>query len=318
MIRTAYVLLSAALAFQSFQAQATSEEAEIRYLYTAGQAAYEQGSANANLAVAAVLGASRLSGSQIPVLQGTLKQFAPDPQAFNYEPQPQDALVVQFYNGQRIEFRFQDFRGENLNDSSSFLSGNHSLSFVTNKDGGWNLQITSAQWNGQKQASLKGTAIQEQQSYQVDLNLAGTYFANNDTTGSEFRLQLRLTGTILSSARSFRIDESTDGRVIVSRDRSSGKQTSASSIARVLNSSMTTANETYTMQNARSQKAFKNGKPSDYQFWLGTSGMIQKNGQAIAELKAAYEQPYAKIKAFFANGSSADLERWLIDTNPTP
>lgn len=300
---------------QSAVCQNEQDAKRVKILFSAPQTAYDLAILNAQVAAAGVFIASNLNGRTSLVTTGTLKQFAADWQSFTYSPYPQDRLVIEFLNNPSVNIVIEDFRGDFSSDYNNFLSQNHSLKFQSSQSTGSHLQIASLQLMGQRQAEIKGKSLYENVFYNVNLQMNGTYSFNSDSTGSQYSSHLNLKGSITAEDLDIQINESQIGHIVSAR-RTNGRFSVVSSSERKVADSMQVGSDTYQLSNLVVRKVFKDGSPSEPEYWNSTSGMVIKNGTTIANVRALYELPYIKIKALFSQNEGIDLERWLITTTP--
>ncbi len=291
----------------------TDDKKVVKDLVSASQSVTDLATTQSQMVVNAVFLASQLMGNTRVVSAGTLTQYAPDLRSFSYDAFPQDSLIVKIFNGDTFRFQIQDFHGDYTSGPNNFLSGAHRLKFTGQKENHWQLNVSSLQQDGQRLVEATGNALYEETNYQFDLKLAGNYYFEIDHSGFEYRSQYQILGTIDSALKKFQINETHDGRFVSARDNH-GRSTIVSSSDRQSSNQVRIGADLFQLSNARICKVFRNGKPSDPDFWLGSGGNIIKNSQSIATISATYELPYAKIKAFFTNGENLDLESWLIDT----
>lgn len=292
---------------------------DIQVVYRGGSTAFEMAAYQANLAVEAVLMASRLTGGYQLVTYGTLTQFAPDYQSFQYSPTPQDRLKVILHQGKTLEFVIKDFRGNLSLGASQFLSQNHALDFEGREEGVYDIHVTSLQWEGQRQGQIKGKTLFENVTYQFDLAVLGSYFFEVDSTGSEYKSDFTLKGAVHSPRMQVNVDESRFFRMITTRGTRTESVSNASNTTN--NTATTSDGHNYQFQNAIIRKAFRDGKPNEPEYWLG-QGVLLKDGQALGQIQLGYETE----KAIFwlkLNGSGEGekivLESWqLWDPNRRP
>jgi hypothetical protein len=287
---------------------------DITFLYGAGNKVHEQSAGLIDLTTQAVYFASQWQG--VLTTAGSIIEVQPGGN-FTYVPSPADLMRVEFLNGQVIECTITDLNGQDFSDPIAFLRGDHVLRFELQWTGGpgpLSVSIFSTQNAGQRQGYVQGLMPLDNQAAEVNLNLAGSSSYVSDLSGSEYRTQYTWQGTVATPAMTVNVDESRDFEVIVVS--ASNEPTQSVSRSRIqLNSHVMIGPDRLAFNQARIQTVFRDGQPSDEDYWAGSGGQLLHNQTVIGEIKVLYEYPYVKIQLLLANGEAIDLQQWLVDSD---
>ena len=284
---------------------------QIAFLYNAGRETVDQSAALTELVTQAVYFASQ--ERRALTLFGTIREVQPSRQ-FTYTPAPADLMKIEFLNGQMVQFTVTELNGQDFSGPTAFLRADHVLRFEIQWTGGdrpLSLSIYSTQTNGQRQGYAQGQMTILSQTAQVQLNLAGTSSFESDLSGVEYSTQYTWRGTVETPEITVNVDENRDFELVVAR----GLRNQRVSISRSrieLNSDAIMGNDILAFNNARIQTVFRDGAPSDPDYWEGNGGHLLFNQAVVGEIKALYEYPYAKIKLLRANGPDIELQKWLL------
>ncbi len=269
--------------------------------------------------IPALFDAADAARSRQLVTTGTLK--APEARGgpSRYDPAPADRLVWERPGQPAAEFFITDLRGDFEDRGSSFHSHTHRLAYRVAVKDQMDVAVERARDGGRYEVKLKGWMTLEGQRYSVDLIRRGEDYFENDSTGSEFRDDTSVDGTIerpgvrMTVAESSRADLVRYRREYVMCDR------------RVLNHTIVAGGKTYRWDDVVVRKNFKNGKisgaDSDPTEWV-CDGQVLVDGKRFAtyvkDLEAfrKAETGYVLYK-IQAPGGAIEVERWrLPDESP--
>lgn len=298
---------------------ANDESTIFQTLYGGPQLTYDSAVQYTQVMAQAVYFASKMSGRLVTV--GTLTQYAPDLNSFNYTAEPSDKLVIKFMNGFSMEYRIQDLRGDLSGDAMNFLNRDHALAFQVSIPQLANLLIQSQQYNGQRGCLIKGSVKFQNTDYDIDMGGRGEYHFNSDSTGMEYRLSLQLTGSIQDKTHSYNtsVNDTYSHNFVYSRGGNSGQGTSAANVVYVKNSSLNTGKSTYRLDQVQIRKNFKNGKPHDSSYWHA-SGSLKRDEMEVGRFQLGTTAGQSvDIVLHYGQNQELVLERWPLNGNtPNP
>jgi len=305
--------LSLILIFLLFPLQVGADmTTQIAFLYNAGKDTLDQSTGLTELATQAVYFASQWQG--VLTTSGSIIEVQPGGN-FTYVPSPADLMRVEFLNGQVIECTITELNGQDFSDPIAFLRNDHVLRFELQWTGGpgpLSVSIFSTQNAGQRQGYVQGLMFLDNQTAEVNLNLAGSSSFASDLSGSEYRTKYTWQGTVATPAMTVNVDEARDFEAIVVS--ALDEQTQSVSRSRIqLHSHVVIGPDQLAFSQARIQTVFRDGQPSDADYWSGSGGYLLHNQTVIGEIKALHEYPYVKIQLLLANGEAIDLQQWLLD-----
>ncbi|MFT3712839.1 MAG: hypothetical protein QM817_34740 [Archangium sp.] len=223
---------------------------------------------------------------------------------------PADRLVVVNPQGGRAEFQVRVVQTDNPNE---FFRGNWALDFHVTVANKFDLDLTGQSTQGSFTGSGRGTVTVDGVVNQVDVRSVGTTYFESDSTGSEYRNQYRLTGTLSRGIVTRQVDEQWTFRMVTSR--LNGRTSSASDAVRVDSGSLRIGADEYRWTNCRTAKAFTDGKPSQESFWSARCDAFTRNGAPFAQYRVTTQNfgqsgGFIGFVADFVTGGSVELERW--------
>lgn len=234
-----------------------------------GSQVVSNGDASAQLAAQAVEFATASVGSGELVTTGTVEQRGSQ---YAYDPSPDDALVVVLEDAPRTTFRIHAMDGD-FSSASAFLAGDHELRFAVEVEAQMTLEIGSVRRNGAFDTSAAGTILVEGLDLDVDVHARGTSTSEVDSTGSRFHSAFTTTGTVTGPAFDLVLDETWDFELVTAGDES------AQSAVRTLANTLSTDGDDYDWVDVRTQKSYRDGRPSELDTFWTAQGQLLRNGQ---------------------------------------
>lgn len=257
------------------------------------------------LGVNAAIRASVLAngGTQL-VTTGTLTQTAPNTLDFTYAPEPADRLRVVLTDGRAAEFFITTLTGNFSNDGRTFLNNPHEARLRVRDGEQMDLEFFSQQAQGNRQAAAKGSFVHNGTRYTADLQAAGNYYFETDTTGSHFETRSLYTGTVAADGFVMQVNETWE---YVSVYASGAAE--ASSLRRTLNNTWTTAAGRYRWNDAVVKAVFRDGKPNNLDTEWFVGGQLLKDDAPRGRLERGGDAINVKVELVLPN-ERVELQAW--------
>ncbi len=289
-------------------AGATAEQQALQAAHAVPDTAYQTAVASAQIGVTSALVASRAQGGGSLVTTGTVTYTS---QSASYDPAPADHLVAVLTDGRRIDFTFSQLVGDLSGDADQLIDHDHLLDFHAAMDGVGDLHLQSGRQNGGYQAAAEGSLIIGGVSYQIDLGSRGSHQFENDSTGGSYDDQYQTTGSVRAPDFDLTVDESWQYKSVWTTGSGSHH---ASTAIRTVNSQLAVGGDVYDWVGARTQKAFRDGKPSEIDTYWKAAGGVTKNGAPFGQYQLVPEvfgNAGGKLRFVLAlPDTTVELESW--------
>ncbi len=272
--------------------------------YNAPQYMKSTGEEALALGAEAVWQASLINGGQTLITTGTLTQTAVNSDNFTYSASPNDKLVVKFANGTTVSFLVTKMDGDFSSNSENFIQQPHEFQITMQISDGTDIEIYSYQNNGQKLGSLKGAVVYENKTWQVDIDLQGSY-SFDVGSGSSYENEEQISGTLSSTDFSMTMNEYYHYQSIY-------VDNFVENVERRSNSTWVQNNTTYALKDVVIRKAFFNSKPSELDSYWIVQGSLLENNVQIGQIIAGTETGYLKIWMQLAD-ENVLLEQYLLN-----
>ncbi len=256
------------------------------------------------LGAEAVWQASLINGGQTLITTGTLTQTAVNSDNFTYSASPNDKLVVKFSNGTTVDFLISKMDGDFNSNSENFLQQPHEFQITMQISDGTDIEIYSYQNNGQKLGTLKGSVVYKNKTWQVDIDLQGTY-SFDVGSGSSYENEEQISGTLSSTDFSMTMNEYYHYQSIY-------VDNFVENVERRSNSTWVQNNTTYALKDVVIRKAFFNSKPSELDSYWIVQGSLLENNVQIGQIISGTETGYLKIWMQLAD-ENVLLEQYLLN-----
>lgn len=269
----------------------------LRAAHAVPEAVRTEATTSANVLVNALFAATEQAGSTVLVSHGTLQPMG---DTWVWSAEPGDALIVEAPDARWV-FNVEEAIASDPSSPDAALAGDHRLRFRVRIDDRADLRISSVRSGTGREATVDGTLTVGGVAWNVEgLRLVGDDRFENDASGSAYESAEVLTGRGRSSGARFDLDERWHFELVTSTRPRGSAQTAQ----RVVNSDVTIAGSRYTWVDGTTRKAFRDGKPSDEDFWTA-SGEVRRDG-------APYGRYRMDIQSFGADGAGFVL--FFIDT----
>jgi hypothetical protein len=253
---------------------------------------------SANAVVWGVYTASVQAGGGVQIVKtGTVTEQAPG--QWVYSASPSDKLVLKPASGKPLEATEIDLYG-NPQSPDAFFASDHRISYSAKVEGLGEMKVQRVVQNRATQGSATGT---------FDFKSAGSTYFDNDSTGSEYRNEERVTGVAKGDDFELTVDESWTFRSITA-----SKSGTATEAIRKSANALKLGGDSYASA-CSFQKSFTKGKPSQLDTYWKAQGGMEKNGQTFGVCKMdsqAFGQSGGQIRFVLAlaTGEVIELEKW--------
>lgn len=269
-----------------------AEASALQGVFAATVPAVDLGNEAVEVVAEFVFAASVLNQNQLTTT-GTLTRTSSGDQ---YQSTPGDHLVVvipqQGAPNVTLNIVITAFEGDFSGDASDFANFHSNLAFRVQRDGQFDLSITSQSGappgaagpatNLIYQRHLTGTRTFEGVTFTADLTLQGTNFFEISGDFAELDRTDAVSGSLSGAGFNATIGETTRGHILTN----AGEGTTVSNNFRNGNDSVTVNGVTYGFSQIAIQTELTNGKISEPDFW-NAAGTLTRNGTAIGALRFA-------------------------------
>ena len=253
----------------------------LRAGHGAASATAEDARSGLTVAVQAVVEASTQAGQL--TTQGRLVQDAPGG-AFRFEPSTDGRMFVGFFDpdGNRQEFFFSylrvDGQGQTADD---ILGNNHDLEVrIESPDGQVNVTIRSVRQGARVNATVVGTATRDGVTFEVNLTaVEDTLIREIDTSGSHFRNQSTLQGTMTAADLLLTANQSFEFELVTTRGVTSSSGTSANTSGTRIQHTLQHGGDEYRWEGVQIRRNFRDGTISEADTFWRAEGQVLRNGQ---------------------------------------
>jgi hypothetical protein len=265
--------------------------------------ASSDGLAAANLTVEAALAASLRAGGTRLVTTGTIDSNG-------WKAEPSDRLVV-IYEGRTFTVRVSAMNGV-FTSTDDFFSSNHLLEAMIASDG-IEIAVRSERNGGVRRAAARGRMAIDEVWYTFDLTSNGSEYFEHDTTGVDYQEEHRLQGSVDFEGAHLDVDESWRFHLV----SSSGPGGAAVSNAiRTIGNRLQAGGHTYEWSGVRTQKAFRDGRPSEVDSYWGAAGSVLRDGQPYGQYRfqadlVTREAGYLKFLLELPS-ETVEVESWTV------
>jgi hypothetical protein len=283
--------------------EVSPQAAPVRASHQAPEKVLTAGLQSGTLGIQAVYAASYQNGGTL-VMTGTVKQATGA-----WSAQPSDKLVIELTDGKKLELEFHAApQGNLINGPDAFWNGDHIVDYTAHLDGVGDVRYTKSQVGRQYQGTAKGTYIDKDVTYDVDLKNVGSTYFDNDSTGTEYQNDHQTTGTVKTESLELTVSETWHYRSITVK----GKTDSEAS--RKVASQLKAGEDSYVWSDVLMQKSFKDGKPSQLDTYWKATGHVLKNGEVYGEYQLK-PQAIGTSGGFVSfvlvlPGETIELEKW--------
>jgi hypothetical protein len=283
---------------------------ELRGSFSAADAAKSIVTQSSNVGLFAVSAASTSAGRLV-----TTGTFTQSGESWRYASEPTDRLILEFSNGQSIEYQFETIEGVDTSSAENFIASNHRLTYQVASAEYGTLRIDSARSGQNRQVEIDGTLRFDELRYTIDLALVSWDYFENDSSGMEYQDEYVVSGTVSGEDYQLTVDETWSFLLVSSVDSSSEstKTSSVSNATKIMNSRLQAGGVDYQWNNCRIQKAFRDGKPGEMDYWQGQGGLL-RNGEQYGDC-GWWETPYSVGFALYTAEGEIVLEEWMWDDN---
>lgn len=266
--------------------RSSAADGHLTLAYRAPAAVVEVGRSALDFAGQAIEAASVGSGSSGPRTFGTLTESAGGRVA--YSGTPSDRLIVERADGRRIEIIVRELMGSG-GDATGFFQGDHAFRVDIVGDE-LMAELSSSRRGSARSASIRGRVVVAAGALDVDLTLEGMETFDSDSSGSRFYDDHSLMGTLNRGADRLQVDEHwTFELVSARRGATDSRSQTASSVVRTTRSTGDVNGQRHEWRDVRTQKAFRDGKPTELDtFWDG-SGDVAVNGVVVGSVEGFAE-----------------------------
>ena len=279
----------------------SSEETSLRSSTDAVETARTVAEDSSVLGLTAVVAASNQTGRLT-----TTGTFTESGGSWTYDQTPSDRMVIRFQDGTSVEFEFETIEGIDTSSVENFLNSTHRLDFTVSSEDDGTVRVYSEKHVQDRLVNLAGSLRINERDYEVDLELVGWEYFDNDSSGMQYDNEYTATGTVTGGDYLLTVDEQWE-YVIVSVDGSS-----SSASTKVLNSRLVAGGQDYQWDNCTLQKAFSDGQPGDPDHWQATGG-LRRDGEAHGFCDL-YGTAHSVGFAVYINNEATILEEWMLPT----
>lgn len=258
---------------------ASAEQRAIQRAHATPDAIYQTGVASAQLGINSALVASQSQGGLSLVTTGTVTFTAT---SASYAAAPADRLVVKLPDGKQVDFTFDRLSGDFSGDAANLLGRDHAVSFRAVQDGTGDMQFESLRQGGQYQVTARGVMIYEGTSYDIDLTSAGVRRFENDSSGGTSNEDSQTRGSVRAAGFDLTIDETWSYQSIWTTGSGRGHDSAST---RIVNSRLQLGTDVYQWNGARTQKSFRDGKPSQLDSYWKADGLVTRNGAPYGQYR---------------------------------
>lgn len=269
-------------------------EGDLTLAYRAPAAVVEVGRGALDFAGQVIQAASIAAGSSSARTFGTLTESASGRVA--YSESPPDRLIIERADGSRIEVVVREIMGSGR-DATSFFQEDHAFRVEIVADD-LNAELRSSRSGAARSAGIRGRLVVEGEPLDVDLTLDGTETFDSDSSGSRFYDDHSLKGTVRRDVDRLDVDEHwTFELVSARRGATDSRSETASSVVRTVRSTAEVNGQRHEWRNVRTQKAFRDGKPTELDtFWDG-SGEVAVDGVVVGRVQK-FAEAYGESGGF--------------------
>ena len=233
---------------------------------------------SAQWATQAVEFATVTTGGSTLVTTGTVRQTGDQ---YVYEPAPADVLVVELEGTPRATFRIHTMTGD-MSRASAFLGGDHEFLYDVEVDGRMDITFGSARAGSTFETSAEGSMTLGGVELDIDVAAAGTHSSEVDTSGSHYENAFRTTGSVSGPGFDMAVDETWDFELITASGDGGG---SAQSAVRTVANSLDLGPNTYDWVGVRTQKSYRDGRPSSLDTFWTAEGEVLRDGEPYGRVR---------------------------------
>lgn len=251
-------------------------ESSLLASHALGSTLQTEGENSATLTTEAVWLASQSVGTGTLVTTGTLTQTG---QSVSYAAQPDDRLVLEFGDGNTVDIWVLAIEGDFSGTASNFLEGNHELQYRVAVPERIDMTFTSQRNGGNSATAAEGSLVLEGVSYDCDVQGAGTYYFEADSTGVHFLDDTQTQGRITAAGFDLDVDETWHYEFVSS---STG---SASDARRTMDNSLNLGGTVYDFADIELQKSFADGSPNEIDTYWNAQGAVLRDGATYGQMR---------------------------------
>lgn len=246
--------------------------------YAVGTQLVSEAEGTAQAAAQAVEFATATVANGSLVTTGTVRQRAGQ---FAYDPTPSDALVVDVEGHPAATLHIEAMHGD-FSSAAAFLSGSHEFRYAVQIDGSMDMEFVSLRSGSSFETAALGELLVAGTTVDVDATARGTRYSEVDTSGSHYQDSFAIRGSVEGSGYSLDLDETWDFELVTVSGTGGG---SAQSAVRTVNSTLRIGADRYTWAGVRTQKSYRDGRPSSLDtFWVA-EGELLRNGERYGEVR---------------------------------
>jgi hypothetical protein len=263
------------------RATATSSHVDLAMGYRAPNTAIELARSAVDFAVRALAVATQMTGTGEVRAYGTLTEAGDG--RISYQSAPADRLLIN-RPGAHVEIEVIEVDGSG-SDARSFLDGNHRVRVRFKAQDEVAAEVWSNRAGSRRQYGIAGRAFIEGEWWNADLEASGVESFDVDQSGSRFFDEHDVGGFVESDRSRVDVQEHWRFELVSAAEGIGSRMGSASSAVRSVGNVLRIGGDRFEWIDARTQKAFRNGKPTELDtFWMGT-GRIERNGRPVARVE---------------------------------
>jgi hypothetical protein len=239
---------------------------------------------------AVAFASTKAGGGRRLVTTGTVRQSKEKSSDWSYEATPADRLLVEFANGQTVEFAVRKIEGDFTGDLRNFMEKDHDIAYSAATAAFGTLSIEERRRSGDSNCAITGRVKMEGIEFAVDLKTRVGKFSESTRVSvgdgpSQFlygpmtEQEIELAGTITAEEFVLKVSER---QWLVSI--SDGDRGSASASGRIVKNEWTLKGVRYEME-AAIARSFKDNRPTRVNTEWKAEGWIVRDGKKYGTLR---------------------------------